>query len=292
MVDCTCGFAKDIPEGQKTCPNCGIDLTPLHRLRSMPRSFYEEGTRFADAGDLDKALERLIASVALDGGSAVAYLAVGSVYAQRRLYAEALQNYERASELDPGNEDVKEAMLRVVEARKKNSTVLSRLRIYSVAAAALVIGLILTPSFEHFARQRGQKAIDISALAARVGRNLRDHAVLARLDLDVSPGPSGLTISGEVPSSLYKDLVAEIAKNAAGDKVAVISNILVKPTASAVETPPGFVYTVKAGNTLTALAERFYGDSKEWERIFEANKSKIANPHTLAVRQVLLIPSR
>jgi nucleoid-associated protein YgaU len=291
MIDCTCGFAKDIPEERGTCPNCGIDVTPLHRLKGIPRSCYEEGIRFADAGNLDKALERLMASISLDGGSAVALLAVGNVYAQKHLYAEALRNYERASELDPNNEDVKDAIRLAAEARKKDAIVVTRLRLYAVIGAALVVGLIVTPSFEHFTRQR-KKPIDISALAIRVSQDLHNHPSLENLNLDVSSVHNTLNISGEVPSRLQKDLVVELAKNAVGDQIAITSDILVRPTTTATQTTSGFVYTVKAGDTLTALAERFYGDGNEWQRIFDANKGAIADPHILAVRQVLRIPSR
>jgi len=292
MIDCTCGFAKDIPESQRACPNCGIDLTPLHRLRAIPTSYYHEGVHFAEAGDLDKALESFMAAIALDSGSTAAYFAVGNIFAQKHLYDEALHNYDRALELAPESESVKAEKVKVLEARRKNSHLVSNPRFYWVAAAALVIGLIVTPTFEHFARQRGERAINISQLAAGVRRNLDDHPLLANLDLKVSAGPNGLTISGEVPSDLYRDLIAEIAKNAGGNQVAVNSVVLIRATTSATETSSGFVYTVRPGDTLTALAERFYGDSQKWERIFEANRGKIADPRNLAVRQVLRIPSR
>jgi ABC-type nitrate/sulfonate/bicarbonate transport system substrate-binding protein/LysM repeat protein len=50
-------------------------------------------------------------------------------------------------------------------------------------------------------------------------------------------------------------------------------------------------YTVKAGDTLSRLAEQFYNSSKKWERIFEANKDVLKNPNYIYVGMKLLIPT-
>jgi NitT/TauT family transport system substrate-binding protein len=50
-------------------------------------------------------------------------------------------------------------------------------------------------------------------------------------------------------------------------------------------------YTVAPGDTLSHLAQRFYGDHYRWSKIFEANKSTMKNPNFLFVGQKLFIPS-
>lgn len=50
-------------------------------------------------------------------------------------------------------------------------------------------------------------------------------------------------------------------------------------------------YTVKLGDTLSKLAERFYNSSYKWEKIYEANKDTVKNPHYIYVGQKLMIPS-
>src|SRR5690348_9755631 len=142
MVDCICGFAKNVPESQKSCPNCGIDLTSLHRLKAIPRHYYEEGAHFLDAGDLDRALERLMAAISLDGGSSAAYCTVGDIYERKHLYTQALHNYQIALELDSNSEKAREAKHRVSQAQKKAQSNISRLRVYVIAIASLAIGLI------------------------------------------------------------------------------------------------------------------------------------------------------
>lgn len=52
-----------------------------------------------------------------------------------------------------------------------------------------------------------------------------------------------------------------------------------------------FLYEVKADDNLHWLAAKFYGDARQWERIYEANRDKIQNPNILRVGQQLLIPA-
>lgn len=52
-------------------------------------------------------------------------------------------------------------------------------------------------------------------------------------------------------------------------------------------------YTVKPGDTLSAIAEKFYGDAKRWPEIYEANKDVIGdNPNLIKPGQELKIPKK
>jgi NitT/TauT family transport system substrate-binding protein len=50
-------------------------------------------------------------------------------------------------------------------------------------------------------------------------------------------------------------------------------------------------YTVKVGDTLSELADRFYGKAFKWTRIYEANREVIKNPDYIYVGQKITIPS-
>jgi NitT/TauT family transport system substrate-binding protein len=50
-------------------------------------------------------------------------------------------------------------------------------------------------------------------------------------------------------------------------------------------------YTVERGDTLSYLALRHYGDPFKWEKIYEANKETMNNPHYIYVGQRIIIPS-
>ena len=65
-----------------------------------------------------------------------------------------------------------------------------------------------------------------------------------------------------------------------------------KTLASAPVAMPGAQqYTVKAGDTLTRLAEQFYSSSNKWEKIYEANKDVLKNPNYIYVGMKLVIPT-
>jgi nucleoid-associated protein YgaU len=50
------------------------------------------------------------------------------------------------------------------------------------------------------------------------------------------------------------------------------------------------VYTVVAGDSLSKIAKRYYGDANQWRRIHEANRDQITNPDLIHPGQRLKIP--
>ena len=50
-------------------------------------------------------------------------------------------------------------------------------------------------------------------------------------------------------------------------------------------------YTVVAGDSLSKIAKKFYGDGNKWKRIFEANRDTVKNPDLIHPGQVLKIPA-
>jgi nucleoid-associated protein YgaU len=59
---------------------------------------------------------------------------------------------------------------------------------------------------------------------------------------------------------------------------------------SAPAAPAPRTYTVVAGDSLSKIAKKFYGDANDWKRIFEANKDLIKNPDLIRPGQKLKIP--
>ncbi len=49
-------------------------------------------------------------------------------------------------------------------------------------------------------------------------------------------------------------------------------------------------YTVQRGDTLSSIAQRFYGSSRDWNRLYAANRSVLRNPDIIFPGQVLAIP--
>jgi 5'-nucleotidase / UDP-sugar diphosphatase len=48
-------------------------------------------------------------------------------------------------------------------------------------------------------------------------------------------------------------------------------------------------YVVRAGDSLSAIAQKFYGDANRWKEIWEANKDKLPDPNKITVGQELRI---
>jgi nucleoid-associated protein YgaU len=50
-------------------------------------------------------------------------------------------------------------------------------------------------------------------------------------------------------------------------------------------------YTVVAGDSLSKIAKREYGDAQKWKLIFEANRDQIKDPDLIHPGQTLKIPA-
>lgn len=54
--------------------------------------------------------------------------------------------------------------------------------------------------------------------------------------------------------------------------------------------PGGETYTVKPGDSLSTIAEHFYGDANQYTAIFNANRDQLSDPNLIEPGQVLTIP--
>ncbi len=50
------------------------------------------------------------------------------------------------------------------------------------------------------------------------------------------------------------------------------------------------LHTVAAGDTLSELAETFFGDASKFQVIFAANRDQLTDPDVIVLGQVLRIP--
>ncbi len=49
-------------------------------------------------------------------------------------------------------------------------------------------------------------------------------------------------------------------------------------------------YTVQPGDSLSKISQQFYGNANQYMRIFEANRTRLANPNEIRPGQQLIIP--
>jgi nucleoid-associated protein YgaU len=62
------------------------------------------------------------------------------------------------------------------------------------------------------------------------------------------------------------------------------------PTPAAPSPAPDEIYVVVAGDSLSKIAKRVYGEANQWHRIHEANKDLIKDPNLIHPGQKLKIP--
>ena len=49
-------------------------------------------------------------------------------------------------------------------------------------------------------------------------------------------------------------------------------------------------HLVKKGDTLSAIAEHYYGDADKYLKIYDANRDQLDSPDKIYVGQILIIP--
>ncbi|MDQ1472026.1 MAG: hypothetical protein QOJ99_3506 [Bryobacterales bacterium] len=82
----------------------------------------------------------------------------------------------------------------------------------------------------------------------------------------------------------YSDLIADITVNSS------LPAPQAATAAGAGQASQQRTYTVKPGDSLSAIAQQFYGKASDYNRIFEANRDKLNDPNRVQAGQVLIIP--
>lgn len=94
------------------------------------------------------------------------------------------------------------------------------------------------------------------------------------------------TVSGDVGSQEDKEKIMVAVGNVTG--IAQVSdNVTVTQSGE-----QSRYYTVKSGDTLSAISKSMYGSANDYQRIFEANKPMLTHPDKIYPGQVLIIPNK
>ena len=121
-------------------------------------------------------------------------------------------------------------------------------------------------------------------------------------DLKVDFHDGTVTLAGECNCARTKRVATLTAGNNQGVKAVNADALTVKaesappeatsaPSAApADEEEPGEYYTIKRGDTLSAIAKHYYGHAMEYKKIFEANREVIKDPDKIYPGQKIFIP--
>ena len=99
-----------------------------------------------------------------------------------------------------------------------------------------------------------------------------------------------LFIKGAAPSDEAKGYVWTAFKSVDASVSDLMADITVD-TSLPKPTPKEQTYTVQAGDTLSKISKKFFGDANKYMTIFNANKDQLKDPDTIKPGQVLKIPA-
>ena len=130
---------------------------------------------------------------------------------------------------------------------------------------------------------------EVSALNQTAGKAIADYVVaqglkVDALDVKFDGATSTVTVAGVVADQATKEKVLLCCGNVAG--VAGVNDML---TVTHPETEAQW-HTVVAGDNLSKIAKKFYGDANKYPAIFEANKPMLNHPDKIYPGQMLRIP--
>lgn len=125
-------------------------------------------------------------------------------------------------------------------------------------------------------------------------REKYDHAIQTakslRMQGSATEQNGKLYFTGTVNSMDEVNQIWNALKTNADWEKDIIGDIRVNPQAAAAAAAPR-TYTVKAGDTLGAIAKAELGNANAYMQIFEANKDVLADPNKIKPGQVLKIPA-
>lgn len=136
-----------------------------------------------------------------------------------------------------------------------------------------------------FAKNIGKKIFfsPEEASAAIKAHVEEDNPGISNLEVLVDDGV--VTLSGEAETAEALEKSVLIAGNVKGVSEVKFDNVAAPAAVEEVE-----YYEIASGDTLSAIAGKFYGNGSEYPRIFEANREVIKDPNKIYVGQKIRIP--
>lgn len=124
--------------------------------------------------------------------------------------------------------------------------------------------------------------ITLPPLAENVRQALGNDPSTANFEIEVEQVGQGIRLKGTVPTLDTKIAVQSVTRDVAGVELLDASGILIEP--SFIE------YVIQVGDSLAAIARKFYGDETKWPFIYQANRPLVTRPGQLQTGSRLIIP--
>ncbi len=136
-----------------------------------------------------------------------------------------------------------------------------------------------------FAKSIGKKLFNNEAEAADSITSYikEDNPGVDNLQVTVADGVA--SISGEAKSAEAMEKAVLMAGNVRGVSEVNSDNVTAPAATEKIE-----YYEIVSGDTLSAVAQKYYGKASAYTRIFEANREVIKDPNKIYVGQKIRIP--
>lgn len=106
----------------------------------------------------------------------------------------------------------------------------------------------------------------------------------------VEDATKGLDVSVDVNLKQWRDYGTKTATVEQSTDTSQPPTVTVEQERETSTAPTAKTYTVQKGDSLWAIAAKYYGKGAEYSKIFEANGDKISNPNLIYPGQVLTLP--
>ena len=141
-----------------------------------------------------------------------------------------------------------------------------------------------------FVKDVGRQIFDTDAEAAD---NIRQHLEIKTTglsNLDVQFDDGTVTICGDCQNQAVRDQAILIAGNIQGVEKVIADDLRAPEPKPEEPEEKAEIYEIVSGDTLGAIAKRYYGNASKYMKIFEANKDIISDPNKIYPGQKIRIP--
>ena len=143
--------------------------------------------------------------------------------------------------------------------------------------------------FDFFKKDKGKELFDEQTPAEKKAEKIREEIDRMGLKGDIKVRVEGnkVKISGKVPNQETKEKLMILAGNT--KYIDSVDDDELSADGASGQKQSRY-HTVESGDTLSAIAKKYYGDANRYQRIFEANRPMLSDPDKIYPGQVLRIP--
>ena len=141
-----------------------------------------------------------------------------------------------------------------------------------------------------FVKDVGRQIFDTDAEAADTIKNHLEVKTHGLSNLEVEFDDGTVTLCGDCSNQAVREQAILIAGNIQGVEKIVADDLRAPEPKPEEPEEKAEIYEIVGGDTLGAIAKRYYGNASKYTKIFEANKDIISDPNKIYPGQKIRIP--